>query len=207
MRQRRSGLILNISSGAGRMAVPPFFGFYAASKHAVEGYSEALSSDLRPLGIRVALIEPGYFATNIHNSLNLPANPLDDYAVEREHAMAVDNFSIRHGHNPRKAAQLVSRLVNRTPRRLRYPIWLELHSLLLMRSLLPARTFEGALRWLTLGGQPVKTDDDDAAIRRKIGFRRYMLESRLSSRLILGSGAALVLFLLAGLFFLLWPRA
>ena len=42
MRERRSGLIVNVSSAGGLIAMPPFFGFYAASKHALEGYSESL---------------------------------------------------------------------------------------------------------------------------------------------------------------------
>ena len=203
MRQRRSGLILNVSSGAGLMALPPFFGFYTASKHALEGYSEALSGDLRPLGIRVAIIEPGYFATNIHNSFIPPANPLDDFAREREHATALDGFSIRHGRDPRKVAQLISRLVNGTPRRLRYPIGLDTNHMLMMRALLPEKMFESYMRWLTLGGQPVKLSDGDDTLRRKIGFRRYMYESPLADRLMAGTWGALVLLGLAGLVFLL----
>ena len=202
MRQRRSGLIVNVSSLAGRM-VDPFFGFYTASKHALEGYSEALSSDLRPLGIHVAIIEPGYFASNIHNSFIPPAHPLDDFAREREHATAVDGFSIRHGRDPRKVAQLIGRLVNGAPLRLHYPIGLDANFLLALRALLPEKMFEGCMRWLLLGGQPVKISDDDETLRRKIGFRRAMFESPLADRLIIVDAAVLILLVLAGLFFLL----
>jgi len=203
MRQRRSGLIINVSSAAGRMAMPPFFGFYSASKHALEGYSEALSCDLRSLGIRVAIIEPGYFLTNIHNTFNLPSRPIDDFIQEREHALAVDSFSIRHGRDPRKVAQLISRLVNGTPRRLRYPIGLDAHFMLTVRALFPEKVFEGYLRWLSVGGQPVKISDDDDTLRRKIGIRRYMLESPLSDRLMIGTWVALILLSFAGFVFLL----
>lgn len=55
MRERRSGRIINISSVLGFMAVP-FQGFYVASKHALEGYSEVLSLEVRPFGIHVVLI-------------------------------------------------------------------------------------------------------------------------------------------------------
>jgi len=203
MRQHRSGLILNVSSAAGRMARPPFFGFYSASKHALEGYSEALSCDLRPLGIRVAVIEPGYFATNIHNTFNPPTNSLNDFAQEREHALAVDGFSIRHGRDPRKVARLICRLVNGTPRRLRYPIGLDARYMLTLRTLLPEKVFEGYLRWFLIGGQPVKTIDDDDTLRRKIGFRRYILESPPADRLMIGTWSALILLGIAGLGFLL----
>ena len=199
MRQRRSGLILNISSAAGRVALPPFFGFYAASKHALEGYSKALSNDLRPLGIRVAVIEPGYFATNIHNTFKPPAHPLDDFAIAREHAMAVDRFSLQYGRAPRHFARLISHLINGTPRRLRYPIGLDVHFILVVRSLLPETWAESYLNWLLMGGKSVKLTDDDGTLRRKIGFRRLMLESRLADRLMTGFWIVLALLSVASL--------
>jgi len=203
MRQRRSGLILNVSSAAGRMAIPPFFGFYSSSKHALEGYSEALSSELRPLGIRVAIVEPGYFATNIHTTFNPPTNPLADFALEREHAFAVDGFSIRHGRDPHQVAQLIGRLVNGTPLRLRYPSGLDIRYMLTLRAVLPEKVFEGYARWFLIGGQAVKISDDDDILRHKIGFRRYLLESPVADRLMTGTWGALILLGMAGLGFLL----
>lgn len=203
MRARRSGLIINMSSAAGRMALPPFFGFYAASKHALEGYSKALSADLRPLGIRVAIIEPGYFATNIHNTLSMPAHPLADFAPQREHATAVDAFGIRHGRDPRKVAELISRLVNGTPRRLRYPIGLDALFMLSIGAIVPEKLFESWMRWFLLGGKRVKINDDDETLRRKIGFRRYMLDSPQADRLLTGTLTLLAFLALTGLFFLL----
>jgi NAD(P)-dependent dehydrogenase (short-subunit alcohol dehydrogenase family) len=202
MRQRRNGLIINISSAAGRVAMPPFFGFYSASKHALEGYSAALSADLHPLGIRVAIVEPGYFQTNIHNSFNPPANPLDDFSTEREHALALDDFCIRHGRDPRKVARLVSRLVNGTPRRLRYPIGLDTHYMLAIQSFFPEKIFESYLRWLTTGGQPLKIGDDESAIRRKIGIRYLMFESHIADPLMTGTTIALALLAIGALFLL-----
>ncbi|HJX85034.1 MAG TPA: SDR family oxidoreductase, partial [Candidatus Angelobacter sp.] len=63
MRKQKSGVIINISSLAGLMAVP-FQSFYSASKFAMEGMTEALRMEVRPLGIRVVLIEPGDFKTD-----------------------------------------------------------------------------------------------------------------------------------------------
>lgn len=62
MRERRSGAIVNVSSIAGLVA-RPFGGIYSASKHALEAISEALHHELRPFGIRVAVVEPGQFET------------------------------------------------------------------------------------------------------------------------------------------------
>lgn len=187
MRQRRAGLIVNVSSLAGRMALPPFFGFYAASKHALEGYSASLSSDLRPLGIRVVIVEPGCFATNIHHTLQLPAHPLADFALEREHAAAVDGFAIRNGRDPQHVARLISRLIDGRPLRLRYPIGADARNNLAMGALLPERVTEVLMRWLLLGGRPVKLADDDQTLGRKLGFRRYLLDSRVADLLMAGS--------------------
>ena len=64
MRKQRSGCIINISSIAGEVGLP-FRGIYSASKFAVEGMTEALRMELRPFGIRTAIIQPGDFNTNI----------------------------------------------------------------------------------------------------------------------------------------------
>lgn len=62
MREKRSGLIINVSSIGGLMGLP-FQGFYSASKFGIEGMSESLRLELKPFGIRVVLINPGDFHT------------------------------------------------------------------------------------------------------------------------------------------------
>lgn len=64
MRAQKSGCVVNVSSMAGRMATP-CLGVYAASKHAVSGLTEALRHEVRPFGVRVALVEPGPYQTDI----------------------------------------------------------------------------------------------------------------------------------------------
>jgi NAD(P)-dependent dehydrogenase (short-subunit alcohol dehydrogenase family) len=63
MRARRNGHIVNISSQAGFIGYPGS-GYYAATKHAVEGLSDALSKEVAPLGIKVTCVEPGPFRTD-----------------------------------------------------------------------------------------------------------------------------------------------
>ena len=63
MRAQKSGLIIQLSSIAGRFSAPGF-GIYNASKFGVEGLSEAMRYELAPLGIDVAIVEPGPFSTN-----------------------------------------------------------------------------------------------------------------------------------------------
>jgi NAD(P)-dependent dehydrogenase (short-subunit alcohol dehydrogenase family) len=64
MRQRGQGLIINVSSIAGRLSAP-FFGVYHASKWAVEGYSMALRGELASSGVDLVVVEPGPFATEL----------------------------------------------------------------------------------------------------------------------------------------------
>ncbi|MCW2776848.1 MAG: Short-chain dehydrogenase/reductase [Frankiales bacterium] len=64
MRARGDGRIVNISSIAGRLAAP-LLGWYSASKHALEGVTDALRVEVAPDGVRVVLVEPGMFATDV----------------------------------------------------------------------------------------------------------------------------------------------
>lgn len=73
MRNRKSGLIIQISSIAGRGAFPGF-GIYNASKWGLEGLSEAMRYELSPLGIDVVIVEPGPFSTNFFGNMIPPKN-------------------------------------------------------------------------------------------------------------------------------------
>lgn len=73
MRKAGSGLIINTSSLVGRMS-PPFFGTYTATKHALEGYSQALRYEVSPFGVDIVLVEPGPFGTGLLASGQVPAH-------------------------------------------------------------------------------------------------------------------------------------
>ncbi|ARJ43184.1 short-chain dehydrogenase/reductase [Pantoea alhagi] len=80
MRKARRGHIINITSVAGLIGFPGS-GYYAASKHAVEGWSDALAVESEPLGIKVTCVEPGPFRTDwAGRSLHQTENRIDDYA-------------------------------------------------------------------------------------------------------------------------------
>lgn len=80
MRKRKSGLIINISSNAGRIAIP-YFGIYCASKFALEAYTEALHYEVEPFGIEAVLLEPGGHGTDLVSNPPAPSDEkvLADY--------------------------------------------------------------------------------------------------------------------------------
>lgn len=85
MRAAGSGHIINISSAFG-LTAGAGWGIYCGTKFAVEGISEALVQEVKPFGINVTLIEPGYVRTNFLNSTSIiaPANPIAAYTNIRE---------------------------------------------------------------------------------------------------------------------------
>jgi len=80
MRAQKSGHVINITSVAGLVGFPGS-GYYAASKHAVEGWSDALLAEVQPLGINVTCVEPGPFRTDwAGRSLKQTPVKIADYA-------------------------------------------------------------------------------------------------------------------------------
>jgi NAD(P)-dependent dehydrogenase (short-subunit alcohol dehydrogenase family) len=80
MRRQHSGLVISISSGAG-VSGGPSASAYAASKFALEGWMEALSGEVAPLGIRTMIVEPGFFRTELltPESTTFGELSIDDY--------------------------------------------------------------------------------------------------------------------------------
>jgi NAD(P)-dependent dehydrogenase (short-subunit alcohol dehydrogenase family) len=81
MRRQKSGLIINVSSIGGLTSFAST-GYYHGTKYAVEGMSESLATEVRPLGIDVMIVEPGPFRTNWAGpSIKQSATQIDDYAT------------------------------------------------------------------------------------------------------------------------------
>ncbi|MFD3992047.1 oxidoreductase [Streptomyces sp. NPDC058583] len=78
MRARRSGAIVQLSSVGGQMSMAGF-GAYSATKFALEGMSEALAAEVRPLGIDVLIVEPGAFRTSLFGNHSLSGDGIADY--------------------------------------------------------------------------------------------------------------------------------
>ena len=82
MRRQGNGRIINIGSVLGFLPMP-YGALYAATKHAVEGYSESLDHELRTRGIRVSVIEPAYTKTQFDANFLEPDSKLDEYREVR----------------------------------------------------------------------------------------------------------------------------
>lgn len=123
MRERRSGHIINVSSIGGYQSGPGF-GVYCSTKFAVEGLTEALAAELAPLGVKVTVVEPGYFRTDFLDSRSLSVSPtrISDYQATagavREHAT---QLSHAQPGDPVKFAKGIVKLVNAPNPPLRLP--------------------------------------------------------------------------------------
>lgn len=121
MRRQRSGLIVNVSSLAGIMGVP-YIGMYSASKHALEGYSEALRYEVKSFGIRVALVEPGDTRTDIAVNTPAPEHTISDYDGRREQVNAMHTANVANGTAADSIAQAIAEVIDNSRPGLRKPI-------------------------------------------------------------------------------------
>ena len=120
MRQRQSGLIINISSISGRINFP-FFGLYNASKHAIEALSESFRYEVSQLGIDIVLVQPGPYPTDIYQNALQPSDTdrSRDYGEAGELHKTIFNhfmekFIDQHPPDPNEVANRILDLI-KTP--------------------------------------------------------------------------------------------
>jgi NAD(P)-dependent dehydrogenase (short-subunit alcohol dehydrogenase family) len=106
MRQQGDGRIVNISSVLGFLPAP-YWGIYAASKHAVEGYTETLDHEIRRFGVRAVLVEPAYTRTKLSGNTKSAKISLEVYAEERKRLTDAAQQNIERGDDPRMVAEAV----------------------------------------------------------------------------------------------------
>jgi NAD(P)-dependent dehydrogenase (short-subunit alcohol dehydrogenase family) len=112
MRSQRSGLVVTFSSSAG-ITGGEFTSAYAASKFALEGWSESLTPEVAPFGIRTMLVEPGFFRTELltEDSTRYPGPSIDDYAERtRQTVTAWKGMNGQQGGDPAKLARALVQL-------------------------------------------------------------------------------------------------
>jgi NAD(P)-dependent dehydrogenase (short-subunit alcohol dehydrogenase family) len=123
MRRQRSGLLMHISSGAGRVVVPSA-GFYCASKFALEALAEAYSYELAAQGIESVIVEPGQYETPVFGNTVMAADQArtDTYGAAKEIPAKVNGALSSTAGNAQEVADAVLRIIE-TPageKQLRY---------------------------------------------------------------------------------------
>jgi NAD(P)-dependent dehydrogenase (short-subunit alcohol dehydrogenase family) len=115
MRERRSGHVVNITS-VGGLVGNPGSGYYAATKFALEGLSEALARETEDLGIKVTAVEPGPFRTDwAGRSLKQTQHPISDYdAIAGRRRASISGMSGKQAGDPARAAEVIIEAVTST---------------------------------------------------------------------------------------------
>jgi len=125
MRRQRSGLLLYISSGAGRLILPAF-GFYCASKFAMEALAEAYSYELAAQGIESVIVEPGAYQTPVFTNMVVASDTerTATYGSANQIAAKISNSLASAAGDPQDLADAVARIIE-TPvgeKKLRYRV-------------------------------------------------------------------------------------
>jgi NAD(P)-dependent dehydrogenase (short-subunit alcohol dehydrogenase family) len=146
MRAAQRGRIINVSSVAGRVA-PPLWSVYAATKHAVEGFSESLRWEVEPFGVEVCLVEPGAFKTAMSSGGYRPPPP-GPYAtmVETVEKLVLEEAS--KAPPPDAVGKAIAGLVADPAPRFRSLIGIDARTLVTLRRVVPDRLFASGIRRL-----------------------------------------------------------
>src|SRR6202044_1157283 len=119
---------------------------YAASKHAVEGFSESLDHETREFGVRVAVVEPGYTNTSFEANATDADSPLKSYAPLRERVKNVITEELHRGDDPAVVARVVLKpATSRTPK-LRYAAGPLARRLAVLKKFAPAGLLDNGVR-------------------------------------------------------------
>lgn len=152
MIDRGGGTIVNVSSILGRIGAP-FHGAYASSKFALEGLTESLRTEVWPLGVRVALVEPGLINTAFpENQLAAADMGSDDGAPYARYVQAYRNRArgaFERGRDPVLVARAIHGIVRARRPRFRYPVGIDSRFGSLAARVLPERVFLSLLGWAT----------------------------------------------------------
>jgi short-subunit dehydrogenase len=144
MRRQRQGQIINVSSLAGLNPVP-FWSLYNASKFALEGFTESLRHELKPLNISVSLVEPGFVKTKLAHNTQFSANLLPDYEPSRKRAWTRIREHEESGIESRLVAETILKIIESKAPKLRHLLGKEViyyH----LRRFMPATMLENAVR-------------------------------------------------------------
>jgi NAD(P)-dependent dehydrogenase (short-subunit alcohol dehydrogenase family) len=154
MRRQASGRVINIGSVAGFLPMP-YQAAYAASKHALAGWTETLDLEVRRFGIRAILIQPGFIRTDIDRNSTTGALLKDIYGEERSRVIEKLRVSLESGDDPVTVADAVLQAATKREPTIKVLVGRGARQVRVLRTLLPRTVFElGLRRQFELGGAP-----------------------------------------------------
>ena len=166
MRKKRDGRIINISSVSGMMAMPTM-GSYSASKYALEGATEALWYEMRPWGIKVTLVQPGFIRSNGFRRVyhtrkgdKVVRENLDYAEYYREMDAFVEKLMTNAHATTEHIAKRVIKVMKQKNPPLRVPVTIDAHFFGLLRRVLPRRIYHALLYRSLPGVKTWKPHDD-----------------------------------------------
>jgi short-subunit dehydrogenase len=145
MRQRGRGRIINISSILGVIPAP-YSAHFAATKHALEGYSESLDHETRAFNVRVSLIEPAYTRGVFEQNALGPDSAMPDYDQARTRARENERDAAATAEPPEAVAETVVLAATAARPRSRYAAGKLARKVSMLRRFVPADAFDKSLR-------------------------------------------------------------
>jgi NAD(P)-dependent dehydrogenase (short-subunit alcohol dehydrogenase family) len=145
MRHQGGGRIINIGSVLGFLP-RPYNALYAATKHAIEGYSESLDHELRTRGIRISVIEPGYTKTQFDANLLEADSKLDEYREVRAALGKQLKQALAAADEPDVVADVVLEAASAARPKLRYTAGAGANRLRLLRRFAPPGMVDAGIR-------------------------------------------------------------
>lgn len=143
-RQRRAGKIITVSSIVALIG-PPNLSFYTASKHAVEGYFKSLRFELNPFNIKVSMVEPVWFKTNLgSNAVKATSGSINEYNNYRRKANAATQKGIDDAEAPDAVVKKIADLIDAPDPKFSNPVGKMVGMFLFLQSYAP-KMFEGSI--------------------------------------------------------------
>ena len=145
LRAQGSGRVINVSSILGLIPAP-YMALYAATKHAIEGYSESIDHELREHAIRVLLVEPGYTSTAFESNSEWSDSPIPTYAGQRDVMRDVLTTAMRDADDPAVVAAVIVAAATDAKPRQRYTAGSLAGRVSLLRRFVPRPAFDKQIR-------------------------------------------------------------
>jgi len=144
LRKQKQGQIITVSSIVGLIG-PPNLSFYTASKHAVQGYFKSLRFELDQFNIKVNMVEPVWFKTNLgHNAISATTNRIADYDTYRAKVNAATQKGIDEAEEPNAVVEKISKLIEGKNPKFSNPVGKMTGMILFLQNYLP-KMFEGSI--------------------------------------------------------------